>query len=1097
MRLLPLAILEATLLAIIPYFMVGLRPGAPHWFYFWGILVGLEFIGQAWGRFISAACPTQVFANTVTTAFIFTCGLISGYMPSYQGIGWWWRWLSWVTPVSYGFEGVMINEFDGRDLSLFVLVNEEGMTEVGNLSGTALLNGGWDLPRLGYSGPSLHSARSIKSFDLGMLFLFSVALDCLAISTLKWSVGAYGETVRRTQESVPAGVSSVPAAEGQAAGAGGGRAATVASLVVKNLTYDVEIKVDEPAPGKPAASSTAAVADDVTLKDAEAVSGAKGVAAPTMTVGHHKEGAVPKTAVKSDISGGGALNNSTYGQNQDLSVTRSIQGKLVGSKAAEATTQPQVKKLRLLNSVEASFETGRMTALMGESGAGKTTLLDVIAGYKTGGEIGGGIFINGQPREGNTWKLLSGYCEQCDIHNPYLTVHESLSFAAACRLPASLPQSEKASAVDQMVDMMGLADFANMKVGQETEGEGLPKHARKRMTIAVELVGRPQILFLDEPTSGLDAMSSSIVLSSVRNSTDQLGLIVVATIHQPSRALFELFDDLLLLKKGGKTAYHGPIGESSSTLIGYLTELHPSLTVNLETDNPADFALGVAEGSWGGRDLNVDTLTAFAKSSERRKLTSKIDMAIGSPQPIHVPPPRPGLLGQFGLLVNRQLLAQRRNTSYCGMRVLWTLFGAIMVGTTFLQLEDDLQGCVLRIAAIFFAVYVAVVPMQAAVVPLMEDRAVFYRETASGTYSKLAYSLASLVAELPLHFATALLFSVIFYFSVGLRSGAEYFAYFLLVSCFTYWLLPSIGQLFAYACPNTETANGLAGLTIILSTLTMGFLVMYALMPAGWRWAYWANALRYPLQGLVANELAGQSFPLNLTAVLDSMDLAQRNVTILLPQPGADIGDYQGAVAEVIRGWTDNVAQDIVETEKDYLLSCLLANKCMQDQDTFQDCLGLRGPCFLQAGSLAREIPSILDECGGQLTEAERVACVVPYLLPPRTAEGVISLAEKLPVIVETVTGIKSWLVDAGAAAEGALDNFAIPGDLILAVFGWASFGVDVTTEEGELLPVFEVIVDWGPDLRYWYCLFAVAMFIVAIEIFKVLAVQRVCWIVR
>ena len=128
------------------------------------------------------------------------------------------------------------------------------------------------------------------------------------------------------------------------------------------------------------------------------------------------------------------------------------------------------------------------------SGAGKTTLLDVIAGYKTGGRITGDLTLSGLPKDRKMWQLLSGYAEQSDLLNPYLTVLETLKFTASCRLPASM---NRMSVIIKVLDLMKLEDWVDVVVGVEIDGEGIPKHVRKRLTIAVQLVMLPKILFLD------------------------------------------------------------------------------------------------------------------------------------------------------------------------------------------------------------------------------------------------------------------------------------------------------------------------------------------------------------------------------------------------------------------------------------------------------------------------------------------------------------------------------------------------------------------------------------------------------------------------
>jgi len=97
---------------------------------------------------------------------------------------------------------------------------------------------------------------------------------------------------------------------------------------------------------------------------------------------------------------------------------------------------------------------------------------------------------------------------------------------------------------------------------------GLSTEQRKRLTIAVELVSNPSIIFMDEPTSGLDARAAAIVMRAVKNVADT-GRTVVCTIHQPSIEIFEAFDELMLMKRGGELIYAGPLGHHSCKVIQY------------------------------------------------------------------------------------------------------------------------------------------------------------------------------------------------------------------------------------------------------------------------------------------------------------------------------------------------------------------------------------------------------------------------------------------------------------------------------------------------------------------------------------------------
>lgn len=205
----------------------------------------------------------------------------------------------------------------------------------------------------------------------------------------------------------------------------------------------------------------------------------------------------------------------------------------------------QEDRLVLLKGVNGAFRPGVLTALMGVSGAGKTTLMDVLAGRKTGGYIDGNITISGYPKNQQTFARISGYCEQTDIHSPHVTVYESLVYSAWLRLPKEVDKNKRKIFIEEVMELVELTPLRQALVGLPGES-GLSTEQRKRLTIAVELVANPSIIFMDEPTSGLDARAAAIVMRTVRNTVDT-GRTVVCTIHQPSIDIFEAFDEVFKL----------------------------------------------------------------------------------------------------------------------------------------------------------------------------------------------------------------------------------------------------------------------------------------------------------------------------------------------------------------------------------------------------------------------------------------------------------------------------------------------------------------------------------------------------------------------
>ncbi|KAI5298523.1 hypothetical protein KEM56_003979, partial [Ascosphaera pollenicola] len=221
---------------------------------------------------------------------------------------------------------------------------------------------------------------------------------------------------------------------------------------------------------------------------------------------------------------------------------------------------------RILDHVDGWVKPGTCTALMGVSGAGKTTLLDVLATRVTMGVVSGEMLVDGHPRD-SSFQRKTGYVQQQDVHLWTSTVREALEFSALLRQPATTSREEKLAYVDEVIKLLEMESYADAVVG--VPGEGLNVEQRKRLTIGVELAAKPQLLlFLDEPTSGLDSQTSWSILNLLDTLTAH-GQAILCTIHQPSAMLFQRFDRLLFLARGGRTVYFGEIGEHSKTLSSY------------------------------------------------------------------------------------------------------------------------------------------------------------------------------------------------------------------------------------------------------------------------------------------------------------------------------------------------------------------------------------------------------------------------------------------------------------------------------------------------------------------------------------------------
>lgn len=275
---------------------------------------------------------------------------------------------------------------------------------------------------------------------------------------------------------------------------------------------------------------------------------------------------------------------------------------------------------KLLQNVDGYVRPGTMTALMGASGAGKTTLLTTLSQRTMFGSISGEVLVDGKPL-GLGFQKGTGFVLQGDVHLATQTVREAIEFSALLRQPAETPREEKLADAERALRLLELEDLQDALIG--VPGAGLGVERRKRVTIAVELAAKPDLLlFLDEPTSGLDSAGAASICRLLRRLAEEEGQAILCTIHQPSALLFESFDNLLLLKPGGATAYFGQIGEKrgrDSDKVRTYFEAHggPSCAPDA---NVAEYMLEVVSNN-----KNNDWARVWQESPNRDELRKEID----------------------------------------------------------------------------------------------------------------------------------------------------------------------------------------------------------------------------------------------------------------------------------------------------------------------------------------------------------------------------------------------------------------------------------------------------------------------------------------
>ncbi|KAG5577659.1 hypothetical protein H5410_057793, partial [Solanum commersonii] len=257
---------------------------------------------------------------------------------------------------------------------------------------------------------------------------------------------------------------------------------------------------------------------------------------------------------------------------------------------------------KLLHGLSGYAEPGRIMAIMGPSGSGKSTLLDTLAGrLSTNVVMTGNILLNGKKRRLDYGVVA--YVTQEDTLLGTLTPRETIMYSAHLRLPTSMTKEEVDDIVEGTIMEMGLGDCADRLVGN-WQVRGISGGEKKRLSIALEILVRPRILFLDEPTTGLDSASAFFVVQALKNISRD-GRTVISSIHQPSSEVFALFDDLFLLS-GGEAVY---FGEAKLAVQFFAESGFPCPSRR----NPSDHFLRCVNSDF-------DVVTATLKGSQRLRL---------------------------------------------------------------------------------------------------------------------------------------------------------------------------------------------------------------------------------------------------------------------------------------------------------------------------------------------------------------------------------------------------------------------------------------------------------------------------------------------
>lgn len=853
----PLVLVQVTLFDLVVYFMADLSRTPSQFFISLFILWILTMNMYSFFRAIGAWCKSLDIATRITGVAIQVLIVYTGYLIPPTKMHPWFKWLTWINPVQYGFEALMANEFYNLEIQCeppYLVPMGPGAAPQyqscliqGSQPGKTTVSGA------DYISTAFTYTRSHLWRNIGIIagfWIFFVAMTALGMELQKPNVGGGSVTIFK---------------RGQAP-------KSVERAMNKGVLPEDEEKANN--------------GDNEKITEEDS------------------------TSSESDQAIKGVAKNESIFTYQNVNYTIPYEK---GHKT-------------LLNDVQGFVRPGKLTALMGASGAGKTTLLNTLAQRINFGVISGEFLVDGRPLP-TSFQRATGFAEQMDVHEPTATIREALRFSALLRQPKEVPIEEKYAYCETIIDLLEMRSIAGATIGKI--GEGLNQEQRKRVTIGVELASKPELLmFLDEPTSGLDSGAAFNIIRFLRKLADS-GQALLVTIHQPSSVLFEHFDELILLKAGGRVVYHGDLGKDSRTMINYFESNGAHECPR--SANPAEYmleAIGAGNPDYDGQDWG----DVWASAPEHNDRTQEIQAMISSRRNAathgktdddreYAMP----LGTQVWTVVHRSFVSYWRTPDYMIGKFMLHIVTGLFNTFTFYHVGDSQIDMQSRLFSIFMTLTISPPLIQQLQPKYLEFRNLFQsREANSKIYSWFAFTTGAVLVEIPYSILAGTIYFQCWWWGAlgrGSSSFADAYTWMMLMLFELFYV--GFGQAIASISPNELLASLLVPVFFLFVVSFCGVVVPFAALPhvspplvqiihSGpstnilqqfWQsWMYYLTPFRYLLEGLLSVAVH------NRPVVCATNEFAR-----FAPPPGQTCQSYTQAFIAQAGGYVQNGTDGLCE----------------------------------------------------------------------------------------------------------------------------------------------------------------------------------------
>ncbi|XP_043466847.1 protein scarlet-like isoform X2 [Leptopilina heterotoma] len=504
---------------------------------------------------------------------------------------------------------------------------------------------------------------------------------------------------------------------------------------------------------------------------------------------------------------------------------------------------------KVLQGVNGIVKSGELMAIMGPSGAGKTTLLATIS-RKIKDETVGDVFLNGEPVDQEIMSRMSGFVPQEDLSIDTLTVQEHMEFMARMTMDRRFKTILRKQRITVLLTDLGLVKCRNSRLSALSGGE------RKRVSLAVQLLTEPRVLFCDEPTSGLDSYAAMTVVKTLREVAER-GKIVICSIHQPASGILDLFHQVLLLSTG-RVAFQGNSADA--------TKFFESLDLHCPpTFNSADFFLSQLSVKCGSEEDSYKKTSwicdEFEKSQYGKNVSKLIEDSCSNTSKAEIVHTsflndcvstlefkKVRCLTQLEWLTWRIYIDYKRNLSVLIVRFLLYMFIGILLATPYIAVADDLdqRGIQNMQGLIYLVITETVFTFNYAVFyTFPRELPLLLRDIASGLYNPAPYYFSKVVFSIPGTIFQTLAYSTLIYVVVGLNGGFSGFILFTIPVALSAISASATGFLMSSAFKSFETASLLAVPIDFLGLIFSGIYVQLGSLPAYLTWLKYVSQFYY------------------------------------------------------------------------------------------------------------------------------------------------------------------------------------------------------------------------------------------------------------